>query len=828
MPNAPVWVLSVDLQTKTATFQSGMADAARSARTAFTDIKQSAGEMGRETTTSVGNVRAALGLFDNTIRGNHAAAMADLIREFSHTSIVMAALPFAAVAGGLLLLGGLVVAGAEKLREWREEQQRLADESMKFGTSIQEVFNNLDKQILQASLHSDELRNDHLAALRTQLELINKEGMGQLVRSLEDVAKAADGLFEKIKGNWYSFGIGSDGAKHALEEFQTQYRSLLNQGKDKEASDLLRGTLESAKQVLNAQKAIKENAEHPVNAASRHEVTHSTTGDVTDETAKRMQDIEAARLTLKQAGVSTTEKEVLSQQSLVDALNAQVEIETKIGTLKKLEGGNAGLQAAQESARVRSEAAKEGAAHAQKMGEIMLAADRSTAVMRAAVQRETIAERESAEIAFADREYRIQMEANAAEIAALDKFSKDYQNQLKSLHDKAEEITAEHTAKVSEIQNKAAAEQFAKTLRDIEQSERGQIDATQQGSQSRVAAIGAALKQAEAMQLQDTDYYRELQRQRVEATRQMAEEDGKLRQEAGREAADNDEKMGALLIARAKEQQALVNSAHAATLQQRIRQELDNENMEYALKLSAMQREIDALDKNGKDYENKLRQLQDKELQMVRQHENDVAAIKNKAETQQNTDTANALAHMRDLFAQGFTQVLMRHQSFAQMMDRIGSQVASSMMQTAIQSALSMKFGKEEEAASAARKMFLAGTHFPFPVNIVMAPLLGAAAFASVMAFQDGTDSVPGVGKGDKIPAMLEPGEGVVPGGVMDGLRTVARNGGFQNGQTTHVHFRPVYHVQAIDGNGVRHMLRQHSQEFQRHIDNHMRKQNRS
>src|SRR5580658_4743799 len=42
----PVWVLSVDLQTKTATFQTGMADAAKSARDAFKDIKQGAGEMG--------------------------------------------------------------------------------------------------------------------------------------------------------------------------------------------------------------------------------------------------------------------------------------------------------------------------------------------------------------------------------------------------------------------------------------------------------------------------------------------------------------------------------------------------------------------------------------------------------------------------------------------------------------------------------------------------------------------------------------------------------------------------------------------------------------
>ena len=43
----PVWVLSVDLQTKTATFQTGLSDAARAARGAFTDIKGGSNEMGR-------------------------------------------------------------------------------------------------------------------------------------------------------------------------------------------------------------------------------------------------------------------------------------------------------------------------------------------------------------------------------------------------------------------------------------------------------------------------------------------------------------------------------------------------------------------------------------------------------------------------------------------------------------------------------------------------------------------------------------------------------------------------------------------------------------
>ena len=42
----PVWTLSVDLQAKTASFTTGMADAAQAARASFGDIRNSSKEMG--------------------------------------------------------------------------------------------------------------------------------------------------------------------------------------------------------------------------------------------------------------------------------------------------------------------------------------------------------------------------------------------------------------------------------------------------------------------------------------------------------------------------------------------------------------------------------------------------------------------------------------------------------------------------------------------------------------------------------------------------------------------------------------------------------------
>jgi hypothetical protein len=169
----------------------------------------------------------------------------------------------------------------------------------------------------------------------------------------------------------------------------------------------------------------------------------------------------------------------------------------------------------------------------------------------------------------------------------------------------------------------------------------------------------------------------------------------------------------------------------------------------------------------------------------------------------------------------------MRHQSFAAVFTSIGNQVVSGMMQNAIKSVMANDFTKESDAAAAARKAYLAGMHFPFPANIVMGPALGALAFASVMAFADGTDGVPGSGKGDKIPAMLEPGEGVVPGGVMDGLRNMARSGTMGGGNHVHVqaHFAPQVH--AVDATGVDRMLDAHADKFHKHFEKSLRKFNR-
>jgi hypothetical protein len=302
----------------------------------------------------------------------------------------------------------------------------------------------------------------------------------------------------------------------------------------------------------------------------------------------------------------------------------------------------------------------------------------------------------------------------------------------------------------------------------------------------------------------------------------MGEEESKQKADAGKEAAENDEKMAELGLAAQKEALALADSGRRQNDQRRAQEETAAANADVAIKMAAFAKEAAALDKSGKDYENKLKAIQDKEKQAVQQHENEITAIKDKAEMDRNQRVLSAETRFQDTLATGLTQSIMRHQSWSRMLVSLGDQVVAGMLANAIKSILADDMTKERDAAAAARKAFNAGMQFPFPANIVMGPALGAAAFASVMAFSAG-GVVPGYGTGDTVPAMLTPGEGVIPKNVMD----AANNPG--SGPANHYHLRANYAptVHALDSEGVDRVLDKHGAKFQKHFEHTVRKMNR-
>jgi hypothetical protein len=802
----PVWLLSVDLQTKTATFQSGMAEAAKSARGAFTDIKSGAGEMGRETGVNMMEARHGVMMLGEEFGVHLPRALTSFIASIGPVGAAMeAAFPFLAIALGATLL-------IEHIAKLKEEGKELTREQENFGIAANNSFNALNQKLLQTQIKADELRNDHLGALSKQLKLIDMQSMAELEHSFEELGRRSDAVFKKMETHWYSLSRGSAGAKNSFEEINQEYRKLLSEGKGDEASGFLTKRLEREKHLLE-QMVQMENGRKMAASGQSHE--------------QGLQMFNAAQLELKRMNVDLDKESVGSMQRLVDALQEQVGLEKESAGIKALEKGNAKSTEAHRAAQESAAAASAAAESKMRIGELALTAERATVGAQLAIQRASIEEKKQSEIAFAERELNIRQDANSQLIDALDKTDKAYQNRLKALHGKAEELTAQHAARVAAITSQAAIEQNNRELQTLEQGIRDAIEATDKGTVERLAAIDAGLKAEADKHMQDMATYRNLMTQRVKEVKEAAAEESKLRAEAGKEMAESSQKMGELAIAAEKEQQQLKDSARHVTIQMRIEEEKKAAEKEYDLHMDTLKREAAALEKGAKDYENKFKANQDKQKQLIQQHENEITAIKDKAEMARNSRILSGETRLMDSLAGGLTRALMAHQSFAAEMNSIGNQIVSGMMQNAIKSVLANDFTKESDAAAAARKAYLAGMHFPFPANIVMGPLLGAMAFASVMAFENGTDSVPGIGRGDRVPAMLTPGEGIVPGGVMDGLRSMARSGNMGGGQTIHVraHFAPTVH--ALDADGVDKVLSKHADKFRKHLEGELRKMNR-
>jgi hypothetical protein len=804
--SAPVWILSVDLQTRTASFETGLGNAARAARSAFAEIKQGGNEMGRTVGTNMFEARHGTMLLAEEFGVKLPRALTAFITSIGPIGAAMeAAFPFLAIAVGATLL-------LQHLGAMREAGMKLTQDQVQFGTAAFNAFNSLDDKLLEAGIKADELRNDHLGALKKQLELIDHQSMAELVHTFDDLTKAADTAFKDLKSSWYEFGSGSAGAQHALEQFKAQYESLLSQHRDKEASDLLKGTRESADRTLAS-------IQRSVALAGAFTPPHI------DGPAGAGTGAMAAIAAAYTAGLM---KQLAAQQLIVGALKDQATAQQKVADIKKVDDGNAGRGAAGAMSSQASAAAREAAESQTRMGTAAVGADKSVAEARLTIARGSIEQRLALDTDFTNREYAVQMAGNAAQIAALDKLGKDYPNQLKALHDKALELTAQNANALAELTAKSSVAAAARDLQTLEQSEREKIEATQKGSQARLSAINAALKQEAALNLQDTSFYRELLNQRAEVTQQSLEEAAKLAESAGREEAENEQKMGELKLSAWKANQALQDSARHISDQQKAAEATTAANAEFALKAQAYAREAASLDKSGKDYANKLKELQDKEKQLVQEHENDVTAIKEKAEMERNARVLAANDQFNNQIARGLTQSIMGHQSWAKTLNTLGDQVVTGMIQNAIKSMLADDMTKERDAAAAARKAYNIGIGIGGPAGMILGPTFAAVTFAAQMAFAGGTDSVPGVGKGDSVPSLLTPGEGVVPGGVMDGLRGMARAGTLNGGGNTyHLHMTNHMNASALDGDGMTTVLEKHADQLHAHYQNAVRRMNK-
>src|SRR3984885_1947548 len=120
-----VWSLDVNLSTKTATFSSGLADAARNARSSFSEIKAGAADMGGSTSGSMGEARHGVMLLGEEFGVHLPRGLTTFIASLGPVGAAMeAAFPFLAIILGATLL-------IEHLNKVDEAGKKLAEDQAK-------------------------------------------------------------------------------------------------------------------------------------------------------------------------------------------------------------------------------------------------------------------------------------------------------------------------------------------------------------------------------------------------------------------------------------------------------------------------------------------------------------------------------------------------------------------------------------------------------------------------------------------------------------------------------------------------------------------------
>ena len=202
------------------------------------------------------------------------------------------------------------------------------------------------------------------------------------------------------------------------------------------------------------------------------------------------------------------------------------------------------------------------------------------------------------------------------------------------------------------------------------------------------------------------------------------------------------------------------------------------------------------------------------------------------AKTQETTSQAmvHAADESFDAFNQGFLKTITGAQSFSRTLQQVWTKMAETFISAALRTIEQMLINaalqksiadstKLSDAAAAARHTYASVSAIPF-VGPFLAPELAAAAFAAVLAFEEG-GLIPG-SVGTAVPIVAHAGETVIPENITRKLNQATGDGNAS---------RPIefnYHVNAnnIDTKGMTDALREHGEFISNMVLNELRKKN--
>jgi hypothetical protein len=672
------------------------------------------------------------------------------------------ALPFAALALGATLL-------VQHLQKIAEEAQKLALSQANMGTTVQGVFNSLDDKLLEAGIKADELAGNHLAALQKRLEYIDHQSLHELVQQFDTVAAVAERTLGNITEHWYESKIGVIGVKDALENFKAQYAALLAQGKDTEAGNLLRGTLQSAIKVKELMEA-------------------------------------------SQGGHGSTQTDLEAQDALVGALQAQVTIQQKLEDLKRKDDNYTKTQTA---ITVTEEAERQYRAVAE-------------AAQRAADQEEKIrsdAAREDLSLARGDEQEQIKLtqQGSQARIAAIDEAIKKersmyqtYTDYYKSLiAQRAQAVTAADNKEVADLEKKISAQDHynQSILQEVEAKIKGAASSGETDLKDK-ASLGLISKRDEQQQLQQV-YQQELQSLLTLYAREITA------------AAQHQQQMAALAATLPSGSDAQAAALRSAEAEQDRMNKLVAQGTQIQTQLntaiSQSQTQVQHLQSSWQDYFAKMKtETSELSVTVREQLQGSITQFMNGF----STAIAKSLVEGKSL---GKEMRNVGKEILETMISTLVKWVEQWIVSHTIMAAVSSSTTAATLAAGKIAASQLAGANAvasyslaPFPLDLG-APAFGASMAAAALAFEQG-GIVPGQA-GNGVPILAHAQEMVLPAPISQGLQSAINGGTFGgNAGDVHIHAPFAPKIQAFDADGIDKILAKHRQAFATHIKNELRR----
>jgi hypothetical protein len=696
-----------------------MADAARSARESFTEIKSGAGEMGRATSGSMMEARHGVMLLGEEFGIHLPRGVTTFLASLGPVGAAMeAAFPVLAIAVGATFL-------IEKLMKIGDEAGKSGQAWTSISDDVAKWGENSRKELLDVQIQLDKLNGDKLKELGDTLKRIDLTTLDHLKGEFDGLGKKVDETFAKMRSNSFLTFIGMG---NGVADVQQMFASAM----DKINADLAKGDQKKlASDLKEAGDQMWNLAAPTYDLVQRLHEAHNEWG------ANKISADDHYQALLKAHGVMVSMTEELVRQQTVEKDQASLATQT----ITPIHNAT--------DPRIAEERRKQLAAYMET-------------------------NKQKAESDAKLDEQRMQMESSVTHF-----FAEEYKKQT------------EEMLRATETQHEAAVRANDETVKDAESARK----ISQMGVQASAYVLSKQKEQAEIraiLQREQSDLIAAHQREIAEQQQYIS----KMHDLAASSS-------GAAQVNATNEATAAQTKLTAATRQ-------FNEEM-ARVKVAIQASELETA-KLGNSWGVFFAQANHETLSLA-------ATIR--GQLQQSMQEAT------DAFAKGIAKSLVEGKSFGKEMMGVARQMSESMIEGLIRwgmQDLITKMGMKATAATLAGANATASmAAAPWPVDMG-APAFGASMLGAAMAFEMG-GIVPGVGIGDVVPAMLTPGEAVLPKNLTDNLRSAARSGNMGGGEVhIHNHFSPQIH--AMDSEGVDRVLTEHRDTFAKHFNDHVRRQN--